>query len=416
LKSKFISLKFPLYFSRKIAFSKDNKNNLSRVIIFIGRLSVALGIIVSLITVSTGFGSKKAIKERLADFSGHVTVKSTRSNSSYNTSVLDKEGLNIPKLKQLDDVESTQKYATITGIMRNEHSFAGIIFKGVGKDFDSLRFKKFLVAGKTPQITEKGYNNGVTISEKIAKDLHLKVNDSIVTVFAKEDQKQIYRKFQIIGIYKTDIKMIDEQFVIGDINHVRKILDMNPEDIGGIDIFFKNVNDIDQGFPQIEKLIGYKNYAEKATEKFPQINDWISIFDVNIALIISIMLIVVIINIIMVLLILIIERTNSIGLLKTLGATNAQIRATFINYTLIIMVPGLIYGNAIGLGLLLIQKFFGIIKLNPENYYVSVVPVDLNPVAILSISAGILFISGLALIIPSYLISKISPVKSIKYS
>ncbi|KQK24575.1 ABC transporter permease [Chryseobacterium aquaticum] len=409
-------MKFPLYFSRKIAFSKDNKNNLSRVIIFIGRLSVALGIIVSLITVSTGFGSKKAIKERLADFSGHVTVKSTRSNSSYNTSVLDKEGLNVPKLKQLDDVESTQKYATITGIMRNEHSFAGIIFKGVGKDFDSLRFKKFLVAGKTPQITEKGYNNGVTISEKIAKDLHLKVNDSIVTVFAKEDQKQIYRKFQIVGIYKTDIKMIDEQFVIGDINHVRKILDMNPEDVGGIDVFFKNVNDIDKDFPQVEKLIGYKNYAEKATEKFPQINDWISIFDVNIALIISIMLIVVIINIIMVLLILIIERTNSIGLLKTLGATNAQIRATFINYTLIIMVPGLIYGNAIGLGLLLIQKFFGIIKLNPENYYVSVVPVDLNPVAILSISAGILFISGLALIIPSYLISKISPVKSIKYS
>ncbi|WP_300353260.1 FtsX-like permease family protein [Chryseobacterium sp.] len=409
-------MKFPLYFSRKIAFSKDNKNNLSRVIIFIGRLSVALGIIVSLITVSTGFGSKKAIKERLADFSGHITVKSTRSNSSYNTSILDNQGLNIKKLKELDDVESVQKYAMVTGIMRNEHSFAGIIFKGIGKDFDSLRFKKFLIAGKTPQITEQGYNNGVTISEKIANDLHLKVNDSIVTVFAKEDQKQIYRKFQIVGIYKTDIKMIDDQFVIGDVNHVRKIQDMAPEDIGGIDIFFKNVNDIDKDFPKIEKLIGYKNYAEKATDKFPQINDWISIFDVNIALIISIMLIVVIINIIMVLLILIIERTNSIGLLKTLGATNAQIRATFINYTLIIMVPGLLYGNAIGLGLLLIQKIFGIIKLNPENYYVSTVPVDLNPVAILSISAGILLISGLALIIPSYLISKISPVKSIKYS
>ena len=409
-------MKFPLYFSRKIAFSKDNKNNLSRVIIFIGRLSVALGIIVSLITVSTGFGSKKAIKERLADFSGHITVKSTRSNSSYNTSILDKEGLDIKKLKELDDVESVQKYAMVTGIMRNEHSFAGIIFKGVGKDFDSVRFKKFLIAGKTPQITEDGYNNGVTISEKIANDLHLKLNDSIVTVFAKEDQKQIYRKFQVVGIYKTDIKMIDDQFVIGDVNHVRKIQDMTPEDIGGIDIFFKNVDDIDKDTSEIEKLIGYKNYAEKATDKFPQINDWISIFDVNIALIISIMLIVVIINIIMVLLILIIERTNSIGLLKTLGATNAQIRATFINYTLIIMVPGLLYGNAIGLGLLLIQKFLGIIKLNPENYYVSTVPVDLNPVVILSISAGILLISGLALIIPSYLISKISPVKSIKYS
>ncbi|WP_267405076.1 MULTISPECIES: FtsX-like permease family protein [unclassified Chryseobacterium] len=409
-------MKFPLYFSRKIAFSKDNKNNLSRVIIFIGRLSVALGIIVSLITVATGFGSKKAIKERLADFSGHITVRSTRSNSSYNTSVLDNQGLNIPKIKELSDVESVQKYATVTGIMRNEHNFSGIIFKGIGKDFDSLRFKKFLVSGNTPVVSEKGYNNGVTISQKIANDLHLKVKDSIVTVFSKADQKPIYRKFEVLGIYKTDIKMIDEQFVIGDINHVRKIQDMKPDEVGGIDIFLKNVNDIDKDFPDIEKLIGYKNYAEKATEKFPQITDWISIFDTNIALIIIIMLIVVVINIIMVLLILIIERTNSIGLLKTLGASNSQIRATFINYTLIIMVPGLLYGNAIGLGLILIQKFFGVIKLNPENYYVSTVPVDLNPVAIISISAGILIISGLALIIPSYLISKISPVKAIKYN
>lgn len=409
-------MKFPLYFSRKIAFSKDNKNNLSRVIIFIGRLSVALGIIVSLITVSTGFGSKKAIKERLADFSGHITVRSTRSNSSYNTSVLDNQGLDVNKIRQLPDVESVQKYATLTGIMRNEHNFAGIIFKGIGKDFDSLRFKKFLIAGTTPQVTEKGYNNGVVISEKTARDLHLKVKDSIVTVFSKADQQPIYRKFEVLGIYRTDIKMIDDQFVIGDINHVRKIQDMKPDEAGGIDIFFKNVNDADADFPQIEKLIGYKNYAEKATEKFPQITDWISIFDTNIALIIIIMLIVVVINIIMVLLILIIERTNSIGLLKTLGASNSQIRATFINYTLIIMIPGLLYGNIIGLGLILIQKIFGVIKLNPENYYVSTVPVDLNPLVIISISLGILIISGLALIIPSYLISKISPVKAIKYN
>jgi lipoprotein-releasing system permease protein len=416
LKSKFISLKFPLYFSRKIAFSKDNKNNLSRVIIFIGRLSVALGIIVSLITVSTGFGSKKAIKERLADFSGHITIKSTKSNSSYNTSVLDNQGLQLQKIKELPDVASVQKYATVTGIMRNEHNFAGIIFKGIGKDFDSLRFKKFLIEGRTPIVTEIGYNHGVTISQKIANDLHLKLKDSIVTIFSKVDQKPIYRKFEVVGIYKTDIKMIDEQFVIGGINHVRKIQDMKPDEVGGIDIFLKNVNDIDKDYPEIEKLIGYKNYAEKATEKFPQITDWISIYDTNIALIIIIMLIVVIINIIMVLLILIIERTNSIGLLKTLGASNSQIRATFINYTLIIMIPGLLYGNAIGLGLILIQKFFGVIKLNPENYYVSTVPVDLNPIAIISISVGILIISGLALIIPSYLISKISPVKAIKYN
>lgn len=191
---------------------------------------------------------------------------------------------------------------------------------------------------------------------------------------------------------------------------------MEKSDIGGLDIYLKDIDDIDKEYPKIEELIGYKNYAEKATEMYPQINDWVNIFDTNIGLIIAIMLIVVVINIIMVLLILIIERTNSIGVLKTLGATNFQIRSVFINNTLLIMVPGLVAGNLIGLGLLFIQRYFGIIKLNPDNYFISVVPVDLNILYILGISVGILLIAALAMIVPSYLISKISPVKSIKYN
>ncbi len=409
-------MKFPLYFSRKIAFSKDNKNNLSRIIIFIGRLSVALGVIVALITVSTGFGSKKAIKERTADFSGHISIKSKHSNSSYNSSPLSNEGLQLNQIRQLPDVATTQKYATVSGILRTKDNFAGIIYKGVGKDFDHKRFEKFLISGTTPKITEDGYNNGVTISEKIAKDLNLKVKDSIVSVFSKMDQKPIYRKFEVVGIYKTDINLIDDLFIIGDINQARKILEMDRNQVGGIDVFLKNVNDTNKDFPEIEALSGYKNYAEKATDKYPEITDWISIFDINIALIITLMLIVVVINIIMILLILIIERTNSIGILKTLGSSNAQIRMIFINYTLLIMIPGLLAGNVIGLSFLVLQKIFGFIKLNPENYYVSVVPVDLDFLIIISISIGILLISAIALILPSYLISKISPVKAVKYN
>lgn len=409
-------MKFPIYFSKKIAFSKDNKNNLSRVIVFIGRLSVALGVIVSLITVSTGLGSKKAIESRLANFSGHISIKSTRSNSSYNSSVLNKDELKLNDIKNLEEVSGTQSYATVSGILRTEDNFDGVILKGVAKDFDAERFQDFMVSGEIPKFTEEGYNNQVILSQKIADDLHLKAKDSIVAIFSKEDQKPIYRKFEIAGIYKTDIKMIDDLFIIGDINHVRKIQDMTKDDVGGVDVFLKNSSYIDEVFPKIEKLIGYKNFAEKATDKYPQIVDWIGLFDTNIGLIITILLIVVVINIIMVLLILIIERTNSIGMLKTLGATNGQIRAVFINYTLLIMVPGLIFGNVIGIGLLLIQRFFEIIKLNPENYYVSTVPVDLNPVYIIAISVGILAVSALALILPSYLISKISPVKAIKYN
>ena len=409
-------MKFPLYFSKKIAFSKDNKNNLSRIIVFIGRLSVALGVIVSLITVSTGLGSKKAIKERMADFSGHISIKSKQSNNSYNSSVLNTDGFQLKKIKALPDVASTQSYVSVSGILRNEHNFAGIIFKGVGKDFDSARFRKFLIAGKAPVMTEEGFNNGICISQKIANDLHLKVKDSIVAIFSKENQSPLYRKFEVVGIYKTDIKMIDDLFIIGAINHARKIQGMTNTEIGGVDVFLKNINNIDEDTPKIDQLAGYKNYTIKATDQYPQIMDFIAIFDTNIALIIIIMMVVVIINIVMVLLILIIERTNSIGMLKTLGASNGQIRAIFINYTLMIMIPGLVFGNLIGLGFLLIQKYFGIIKLNPENYYLSVVPVDLNIFYILGISLGILLVSGISLILPSYLISKISPVKAIKYN
>lgn len=409
-------MKFPLYFSKKIAFSKDNKNNLSRIIVFIGRLSVALGVIVSLITVSTGLGSKKAIKERMADFSGHISIKSKQSNNSYNSSILDTAGFKLNEIKALPDVASTQNYVSVSGILRNEHNFAGIIFKGVGKDFDAERFKKFIIAGKTPEITEVGFNSGICISDKISKDLHLNVKDSIVAIFSKENQSPLYRKFEVVGIYKTDIKMIDDIFIIGGINHARKIQGMKKSEVGGVDVFLKNINNIDEDSPIIEQLVGYKNYTVKATDEYPQIMDFIAIFDTNIALIIIIMMVVVIINIVMVLLILIIERTNSIGMLKTLGATNGQIRTIFINYTLMIMIPGLFVGNVIGLGFLLLQKYFGIIKLNPENYYLSVVPVDLNIIYILSISLGILLVSAISLILPSYLISKISPVKAIKYN
>lgn len=379
-------------------------------------MSVALGIIVSLITISTGLGSKKAIEDRISNFSGDISVKSTRSNSSYNTSILDTNGLDKKAIKSVPGVAGLQSYAAVSGILRTENNFAGVILKGVGKDFDKSRFEPFMIQGSIPDYKEDGYNNEIILSEKIASDLALKTSDSIVAIFSKEDQKPIYRKFLIKGIYKTDIKLVDDLYIIGDINHVRKVLNMNEKEVGGLDVFLEDTDQIADVFPKIEKYIGYKNYAEKVTEKYPQILDWVNIFNQNISLIITIMLLVVVINIVMVLLILIIERTNSIGLLKTFGATNGQIRSIFINYTLMIMIPGLLAGNVIGIGSLLVQKYTGIIKLDPENYFISTVPVDLNPLYIISVSVGIFIVSGIAMILPSYLISRISPLKAIKYS
>lgn len=376
---------------------------------------MALGVIVSLITVATGLGSKSAIKTKMGDFGGHISVKSTKSNSSYNSSPINQD-FEVKDLQKIFDISSIQSYATLSGILRNKDNFSGIVMKGVGKDFDQKRFEKFIISGEVPTYTEEGYNNDIIISEILANNLKLKVNDSINAIFSKEDQKPIYRNFVVKGIYNTDIKIIDELFIIGDINHIRRIQNMEKNAIGGIDIFLNDFDNINQVFPLVEDIITYKNYAEKATDKYPQILQWISIFDTNISVILSIMLIVVVINIIMVLLILIIERTNSIGILKTLGADNGQIRAIFIYYTLLIIIPGIVIGNVIGLSLLLAQKYLGIIRLNPQEYYISTVPVDLNPIYIIGISVGILIISAIAMILPSYLISKISPARVVRYN
>lgn len=329
---------------------------------------------------------------------------------------MDSKNIDFNKIKSLQNVAATQKFITTNGILRTKDNFAGIILKGVGEDFNRSRFNKFIVKGKIPQFKDNEANQEIVISQKISKDINKGVNDSVVAIFAKEEQKPIYRKFKISGIYKTDIKMIDDLYIIGGINHARKVQNFGTDEIGGLEVFLKDNDNINETTIDIEKFIGLKNYIEKITEQFPQIVSWMEIFDTNIALIISIMLIVVVVNIIMILLILIIERTNSIGLLKTLGATNGQIRAIFINYTLMIMFPGLLVGNILGIGLLLVQRWYGIIKLNPENYYVSVVPVDLNIIYIAGVSVGILVVSGVSLILPSYLISKISPIKSIKMS
>ena len=329
---------------------------------------------------------------------------------------MDSKNIDFNKIKSLQNVAATQKFITTNGILRTKDNFAGIILKGVREDFNRSRFNKFIVKGKIPKFKDNEANQEIVISQKISKDINKGVNDSVVAIFAKEQQKPIYRKFKISGIYKTDIKMIDDLYIIGGINHARKVQNFGTDEIGGLEVFLKDNDNINETAIDIEKFIGLKNYIEKITEQFPQIVSWMEIFDTNIALIISIMLIVVVVNIIMILLILIIERTNSIGLLKTLGATNGQIRAIFINYTLMIMFPGLLVGNILGIGLLLVQRWYGIIKLNPENYYVSVVPVDLNIIYIAGVSVGILVVSGVSLILPSYLISKISPIKSIKMS
>ena len=408
-------MSFSWWFSKKIALGKNTKNNLSSIIIRIGQVAVALGLIVSLITISTGVGARIAIKEKLADFNGHITIRNYNSNTSLNSDSISINQSFYPTFKEIPEVIYVQAIANKSGVIRTKENFSGVVFKGVGTDYDTVRFEKFLVKGHFPKVNKDSIVDEVLLSQKIANELKLDVDSSFVMYFIQEDTKPIYRRFTISGLFKTDIKNFDDQIMFGDIKHVQRLNRWDSTTVGGFELFVNDVENIDPIAKRVQENIPYNLYAESATASFAQINDWISIFDKNIVIILFIMLFVVVINMVMVLLILILERTHSIGILKAFGATNWRIRKLFINYALFIMLPGLIAGNAIGLGLLFIQKYFGIIKLPAENYYLSTAPVYLDFGTIVLLNAGALLVCAIVLLLPSYMISKITPAKAINF-
>ena len=408
-------MSFSWWFSKKIALGKNTKNNLSSIIIRVGQIAVALGLIVSLVTISTGVGARKSIKEKLADFNGHITIRNYNSNTSLNSDSLSLNQKFYPTFKQIPSVVHVQAIANKSGVIRTKENFSGVVFKGVGTDYDTVRFQKFLVKGHFPRINKDSIMDEVLLSKKIADEMLLDVDSSFVMYFVQGDSTPIYRRFKVSGLFKTDVKNFDDQIMLGDLKHIQRLNQWDSTTVGGFELFVKDLEKIDPIAKRTQELIPYNLYAESATASFAQINDWIDIFDKNIIIIVFIMLFVVVINMIMVLLILILERTHSIGILKAFGATNWRIRKLFINYALFIMLPGLIAGNVIGIGLLLIQKYFGVIQLPPENYYLSIAPVYLDFGTIVLLNVGALLVCAIVLLLPSYMISKITPAKAINF-
>ena len=407
-------MNFSWWFAKKIGFGKTNKNNLSTNIIRIGQLAVAIGIMVALITVSTGIGARKGIKQKLADFNGHITIKPYNSNQSFNSDSLTLRQDFYPEFKQVPEITHIQAIATKSGIIRTVDNFSGVVLKGVGTDFDTLRFKPYLIKGKFPKIYHDSLSDEVAVPQKIANEMHFDVDSSFVIYFISDTGKPLYRRYKISGIFKTDIKDFDDIYIIGDIKQVQRLNQWNNNTVGSFELFAKDIEKLDEVAQKVNDQIDFSLFAQSANSTFSQINDCISVFDTNIFVVLFIMMVVVAINMIMVLLILILERTHSIGLLKTMGATNWRIRKIFIYYALFIMIPGLLVGNFIGISLLLVQKFFKFIKLPAENYYLSYAPVYLDVFQILLLNLAALLISAMVLTLPSWLISKITPNQAMK--
>lgn len=411
-------LNLEYFIAKRLITSKEYKSSISAPIIKIAIAAIAIGMVMMIISIATGIGLQQKIRQKVAAFNGHIII----SNFDENESQVSTKPVSIkqdfyPKFKNIEGIHHVQAVATKAGIIRTESAFEGIIFKGVGKDFDWNNLKEFIVKGRIPNLSAN-LNPEVIISQYLANRLNLKVGDKFNTFFMKENGNQLpnLRVFTIVGIYNSGFQEFDSTYIIGDIRHLQRINRWQPDQVGSFEVFIDDFTQIKQKGAEVYDQTSSLLDTKTIIEKYYYIFEWLQLFDFNIIVILIVMIVVATINMVVALLVMILERTQMIGILKSLGADNWSVRKIFLYNASYLIFKGLLWGNIIGIGLLLIQKYFGVIQLNPENYYVNQAPVYINWFYILLLNIGTILICMLVLFLPSYIITKISPVKAIKFT
>ncbi|MGG7035972.1 MAG: ABC transporter permease [Flavobacterium sp.] len=409
-------MKFEYFIAKRLIAAKDYKSSISAPIIKIAITAIALGMIMMIVSIATGIGLQKKIRQKVSAFNGHIIVSAYNDNrSDVSTVPVSIHQKFYPEFKTVEGVTHVQAVASKAGIIRTEKAFEGIIFKGVGKDYQTENLKEYLVEGRMPDF-KSGLNEEVLISQYLTNRLELKLGDRFVTYFMKENGEGYnLRNFKIVGIYDSGFQEFDASYVIGDIRHVQRINKWKSDEVGSFEVFLDDFDEIKNKGEQVYQETSSNLDSQTIEEKYYYIFEWLKLFDFNIIVILIVMIAVSTINMVVALLVLILERTQMIGILKSMGANNWSVRKVFLYNAFYLIVRGLFYGNVIGIGLLLLQKYFGIIRLNPESYYVKVAPVDINLMYILALNIGTVLICLLVLLIPSYIITKISPSKTIRF-
>ncbi|HLV45687.1 MAG TPA: FtsX-like permease family protein [Flavobacterium sp.] len=413
----FIIVNISYFIAKRLAVSKKYKSNVSAPIIKIAIVAVAISIVMMLVAVATGVGLQHVIRDKVSAFGGQIVVAPFDNNDSgITTESFSLDNNLIDKITSNQEVKSIFPIATKAGIIRTEKTFEGILYKGVAADYDFSQIQSYLIEGKTPDFGEK-MSNQIVISQYLANRLEVEIGDKLSTYFLKNNQQSApnARGFEVVGIYRSDFKEFDQTYVIGDLRQVQRLNKWTDDEVGAYEINLYNIEQLESTTMQIYEMLPSAINATAISDQFYDIFSWMELFDFNMQIIIGIMIIVSVINMIVALLVLILERSQMIGILKALGADNWTIRKTFLYSATRIVLRGLFWGNLIGVGLLLIQKYFNIIKLDASQYYVEYAPVYFNIWVILAINLAVVVICYLVLIIPSYLVAKISPVKVIKF-
>ncbi len=412
---------FELFVARRIHFSNNKSDKkVSRPAVRIATIGIAIGLAVMIIAVAVVIGFKKEIRNKVIGFGSHIQITNLDSNSTYETAPIVVDSQLITSLSALPEIKHIQRFATKPGIIKTEDQFEGVILKGIDNGFDWDFFNSNLVEGSILSFPDSTAGNGIIISKDLAQKLQLKLGDGFVTYFIQDKVRA--RKFTIEGIYATNFSEYDKLFILTDIRHVQKLNAWEPDEISGLEVLIKDYDQLEKAADEVYFKIGNQSdrngslyYIQTIKDINPQIFGWLDLLDMNVWVILILMLAVAGFNMISGLLIIILEKTNMIGILKAIGSSNWSVRKIFLYQSIFLIGKGMLCGNIIGLSLCLIQYFTGIITLDPNVYYIAEVPVSITFFSWLLLNIVTFIVSILMLVGPSYLISKISPAKSIRF-
>lgn len=424
------------FIANRLAFSENS--SFSKVIIRIAIFAVGISVAVMIVTLASITGFKSEITQKIYGFWGHIRITNVNVNSTFETSpttktagfvedlmaidqvtyARDKYGSTVPDVEEvssLGGVRHVQSFATLPGILTTKTDFEGVILKGIDFDFDWDNMGRYILEGKPIDMQEDAASDDILISRETARRTGLKLGDKCIISFVKE-RDQLKRRFEVSGIYNTGLEEYDRKFAIVDIRKLQQILNWDRNEIFGFEIFVDHMDDIDLLGDYINyEVIPHSMYSETIKQTFPSIFEWLELQNINMEVIIMLMIVVSVINMITAILILILERTNMIGLLKSMGSTDWSIRKIFLYHAFYIIAWGLFIGNIIGIGFCFLQKKFQFIKLDEANYYLSVAPIKLEWTHLLVVNLATMLVILLCLIIPSYLVAQISPLKAIRF-
>jgi lipoprotein-releasing system permease protein len=405
-------LNLPFFIAKRITF--NSKRTFSKLIVRIAILGIMLGLAVMILAVAIVKGFKTEIREKVRGFSGDIQISKLNLNSSYENTPLSMSDAEYSKISKSKGISFIQPFATKPGIINSGDEAEGVVLKGVDKSYNSQYFENILLEGKFIDFSDSTKSKSqILISKFTADRLNLKVGDDFLMYFIENSLRK--RKFEIVGIYNLGVEEVDKVFVIGDLNLIRSLNNWENDQVGGYELRVDNFDNLEQIEARVydELSVELKSYSIK--QYYPAIFEWLSLLDVNTEVILFLMIVVAVINMISALLIMILERTNMIGILKALGSSNWNIRKIFLYNASYLIGIGLLSGNILGIGLGLFQQKTHFFTLDQASYYMSFVPVQLNIEDIMLLNAGTLVISLLVLLIPSLLVSRISPLKAIRF-